>query len=200
MTEERTYTVRSFDKLDDETRAKVLERYRCINVDYDDWAEPELDDIAEQLAAAGFDGSDIQYSGFWSQGDGLSFAGPVDLAKWLKTMKLAGKYRALYNAAEAGAVYANIARSAGHYVHQYMMQADLELDLYPETAAERKRAAVIEEQADKVTEILLEDARDRAGDAYRQLESAYDAMTADDAVIDTIEANGYMFTAAGKID
>ena len=51
----------------------------------DDWYEPIIEDIKAELEEFGISEPDIQFSGFWSQGDGASFTcESVDLARLLK--------------------------------------------------------------------------------------------------------------------
>ena len=53
----------------------LIEKHRDINVEGDDWHDWTLNDFIEVAAAFGFSLSrtSVQYSGFWSQGDGASF-------------------------------------------------------------------------------------------------------------------------------
>lgn len=45
---------------------------------------------------------------------------------------------------------------------------------------------------------VIEALRDLARWLYRQLESEYNALTSDEMVDETIEANAYTFTASGR--
>lgn len=81
-----------FKELSDEAKEKVLERYRNWNVDDAYWYEPTTDYWKEKLEEIGFSDAEIQFSGFWSQGDGACFNGNVDAETFAKTHG--------YNAAE----------------------------------------------------------------------------------------------------
>lgn len=190
-----------FDELSDAAKAKALDTFRHINVDWDDWHEPILDEWREKLAAEGFKDADIAYTGFWSQGDGASFTcTDIDIPAFLKAHKLAGKHRALYDAAAAGYVTASIDRTQWHhYVHENTITADLStfyLDNYIESATRRDR---VEQQAAELEGILQQRARELSVEIYRALEAAYDADTTDEAVTDAIQANEYEFTEAGDL-
>ncbi|MCJ5690409.1 hypothetical protein LPJ08_29055, partial [Klebsiella pneumoniae] len=54
---------------------RLIEKYRYINVDYHGWWEWTLDDFVRvaKLFGVDVDEDDIQFRGFWSQGDGASF-------------------------------------------------------------------------------------------------------------------------------
>lgn len=52
----------------------LIERHRDINVDYE-WWRPTIEHFVERVNELGLDVKfdDVQFSGFWSQGDGASF-------------------------------------------------------------------------------------------------------------------------------
>lgn len=67
MNEQRTYTP---------AQLALIEQHRHWNVDHGtDWWDTTYDDFVDVAKAFGFDidKDDIQFSGFWSQGDGASF-------------------------------------------------------------------------------------------------------------------------------
>jgi hypothetical protein len=78
---EITVKVYKFDELNEDTKAKVLEKHRNINVDTDDWCECTTDDWKGKLAEKGFQDAEIRFSGFWSQGDGACFDAVVDASR-----------------------------------------------------------------------------------------------------------------------
>jgi len=84
--EEGTYT---FDQLSDKLKEEAIEANRDINV-YDDWHDPVIEGFQEDLREMGVEEVKVEYSGFYSQGDGASFTGGVqDIKKFLvKTLGL----------------------------------------------------------------------------------------------------------------
>ena len=84
--EEGTYT---FDQLSDKLKEEAIEANRDINV-YDDWHDPVIEGFREDLREMGVEEVKVEYSGFYSQGDGASFTGGVqDIKKFLvKTLGL----------------------------------------------------------------------------------------------------------------
>jgi hypothetical protein len=78
--EQGTYT---FDQLSDKLQKEAIEANRDINV-YDDWHEHVIDGFQEDLGEMGVGDVEVEYSGFYSQGDGASFTGKVeDMKKFL---------------------------------------------------------------------------------------------------------------------
>lgn len=73
-----------FEELSQEVQAKVLEKFSDINVD-DNWHDDSLENFKTELAEVGFTEAEISYSGFWSQGDGLSFDSKIDIDKFAET-------------------------------------------------------------------------------------------------------------------
>lgn len=189
-----TTTVYSFDELSKEAQAKAIDAYRYLNVDYDGWHDPILEDARDRLESMGYEEPEVRYSGFSSQGDGASFTAGVDLVAWMKRHKLGNKYRALFNAAKDGSASATVDQSDGHYYHQYTMTVDLRVTEYGGPAHDFEK---VDEQAGKVEALLLEEARDTAASIYEDLENEYTYQTTDEAVTEGIRANDYEFTEDG---
>ena len=82
--EKGTYT---FDQLSDKLQEKAIESNRDINV-YHDWHENVIEGFHQDLAEMGVEDVDVQYSGFYSQGDGASFTGKVVDTKLFLTKTL----------------------------------------------------------------------------------------------------------------
>lgn len=191
--------VYTFDELSQDAKQKALEDNAYINVEHD-WYDYLLEEWRAKLEASGFTEADIQFSGFYSQGDGASFTASVDLVEWLKSRKLANKYRALYEQAKLGYITASIDRVSSLYVHENTIKADIDthyIDVDYDT--DRKRYDLIEKQAEEVENILQEDARDVSKIIYRELENEYDYLTSEEAIKETILANEYEFTEGGKL-
>lgn len=65
-------TYLKFEELNEKQRAKVLDDYRDINVDYD-WYDFLIEEYTEKLESLGYENIKIEFSGFYSQGDGACF-------------------------------------------------------------------------------------------------------------------------------
>ena len=139
----------------------------------------------------------IWFSGFSSQGDGACFEGTYRYAKdstaALRTY--APQDTELHRIADALAAIQRpnfyqldaTIQHQGRYYHEYAMTISVERST--ETGQDIAGGA-----EDAVTEAL----RDLARWLYRQLEREYSYQTSDEVVDETILANEYSFTAAGK--
>lgn len=195
----RSYTTKhivyTFDELSDEAKRTVLEKHYDINVNYDGWHNSIIDDWQEQLENNGLADVDIQYSGFWAQGDGASFTATIkDLPKFLKLHKLGNKYRLLANNADT--VDASLERINNHYSHERTVRSDVNT-YYAENHLSHKQAIKLEAQANEFEEWLDEWQEKTAKTIYKQLQEDYDYLTSEEAIIETIRANEYEFYENG---
>lgn len=72
----------TFAQLSDEAKETARQEYRENGLDYN-WWEHIYEEWTTELEEMGFDGIEISYNGFWSQGDGASFtAESFDFMKW----------------------------------------------------------------------------------------------------------------------
>jgi hypothetical protein len=169
----KTINLYLFTELNEEQKNKVIENYQDINVDYDQWSGYILEDWVEKLARQGFEDANIQYSGFWSQGDGASFSASVNLEQFLKGRRIATKYaKELKDEQEDGQGIA--ITTGGLYSHEYMMSIDSNLSAELEA-------------------FILEEARDQARKIYKDLQSDYESLTSPEQIADTLKANEYLF-------
>jgi hypothetical protein len=184
-----------------------LDEHRDINVHHE-WWDSVYDDFNEICKILGIELNEREpcFSGFWSQGDGASWAGryraqglnypglaplyTYDLAP-AKIREYAGDEK-LHEMADRlcllariyGPVYAKVGRSSNHYVHDSTMQID-EWEFYDD----ERNEDVPPEIAEHIETELLDVFRDLAGWLYATLEREYDHLTSDEAVADTLEAN-----------
>lgn len=77
----KTVTLYSFDELDIRVQDRIIGAYIQ---DLPGWWSDEIEErIKNEAIAMGIDDFDFVWSGFWSQGDGLSFTGTLDFKTWL---------------------------------------------------------------------------------------------------------------------
>ena len=139
----------------------------------------------------------IWFSGFWSQGDGAAWEGVYSYRKSAaaELRAYAPKDKTLHRIAETlqAAQRQNFyqLRAAvthrGNYYHAFTMAVSVSQD----SAA---AVEIIGDAESTVTDAL----RDLANWLYRQLEQEYDYLTSDEAVDETLIANGYTFTEEGR--
>ena len=74
-TVQKTHTFKTFSELSKENQLKIVERNREMDVQFNDWHEAVYTDAIQLGETMGIDIQEIQFSGFWSQGDGARFRG-----------------------------------------------------------------------------------------------------------------------------
>ena len=186
-----------------------IDKHREFNVDYD-WWDCVYADFATICDILGIELADHEprFSGFWSQGDGASWAGSYNACKLVdkytrleptydlapqKIREHAPKDTTLHSIADQlcllariyEPVCADIGRRHGRsYVHENTM-----------TLSEwvywngKEVDDVDEEIQEHIEHTLMEQFRALAGWLYSTLEKEYDYLTSDEAVIEALEAN-----------
>lgn len=154
------------------------------------WWENVYEVWEEKLEEQGFLNPEINFSGFWCQGDGASFACKIDVEKWIKFNKLGNTYRHALQSAKNDEITAEIYRQ-GHSSHEGTMYLNWETyDISDDGESEF---------AAKVYHLILTDARSLAKEIYRDLEKEYYYLTDDEQLDDMAEANDYEFTEHGSM-
>jgi hypothetical protein len=204
-------TVYTFDELDDDAKEKARDWYRDGFDGETYWAETVVDEAARDIEACGVEldthrvplmGGGVRYDPtiYWSLGGydaGATFTGRVTLAEWMRSQKIAGRYRTLYNAAVGHGVACWIERNDGYGndTNCHAIRARVEVNDYPDDVAACER---LDQQAEIVKDMLTDWAQDRACELHRSLEAEWEYVNADAQVDDAIRANEYTFTENGK--
>jgi len=180
----------------DSVAEKILEKYRDINTDHE-WYTFSVEDFCESIKKIGFDvdSDDVQFTGFWSQGDGASFTGSIDILEYLKGSKQLTRYSALRRAIDNGKVenYVGISRDSYHYSHENTCSIEY-IDVYTDDITDLVDSQVAELQDD-----LEEKRLELSKELYRKLSDEYDYLCSDKALIETFVANEYDFDEDGDI-
>ena len=183
----KIYTV---DELDEKVRNTVIEEYRDILVEHD-WWEPIYEGFREDMRELGLEG-ELYFSGFYSQGDGACFVSEtVDTDLLVRTL-----YESGYDIPEDALLYSGDysiriskvhASFANQYSHEYTIEAVItnEGDRIPVT------------DIAKLENILTEWIRSECKRVYKNLKTYYDELVTDDAILETIRDNNWMFTESG---
>jgi hypothetical protein len=193
-TDKPTYTAK---------QRKLIEKHRYWNVEHINWWDCTYDDFVEYAAKRGFDTmpKSISFSGFWSQGDGASFTGLIDVPKFIIHHELGAAYPWIMKLFEhGGCIYAKVERISHRYAHENTCQVDLsDFDGFTaviDAKGDDTRFAVLEQwdaQLQSDIDQLMKDLEstriDLCQHLYEQLEAEYDYLTSDDAVWEAIEAN-----------
>lgn len=185
---------------------QFVDKHRYINVEESYWSEPTIDDHNDVLAGIGLSDVSIWFSGFGSQGDGACFVARVfDFEKFINHVTGSQDswpvWRALW---KTGGLHIRVTTSSRYY-HEYSMRVDISAGrfeyagdacyYYPN--GEDDAMYHIHKAWDKIIDAELKDfdieltdwCRSYARSIFRDLEQAYDYLTSDEAVIETLEAN-----------
>lgn len=179
-------------------RTALLEKYRCINVDYHDWWDCVESDFVEDMKAVGITVSQLNFSGFWSQGDGACFTGSLRDTKVYLDHHHVDQFPMIRKLLEHGGDVWATSGHTGRYCHHLSTTISVEGDTFYNMVDQPTafHVAVIEGwdkllavEMDEFEKALVEQWRTYMQDVYRKLEAEYDHLTSDEAVWDTIEAN-----------
>ena len=201
-------TVYFFNELSDDAKEKARNWYRNGALDYE-WWDCTFEDAKTCLALLGFTVNKIFFCGFSSQGDGACFEGswcadavrPLDLKshapKDVELHRLADELN--YLALKFPQARLSV-KHQGHYYHKYETAFNVDTGTedpddmeYPSPAYNAARKAEQETE-----EALIEASRDAMHWIYRQLENEYNYLNSDEQVDESIIANEYEFTKAGR--
>lgn len=139
----------------------------------------------------------IWFSGFCSQGDGACWEGvyvyrksaAADLRAYAPQDKTLHRIAETLQAAQQQNFYQLRAEVThrGNYYHAFSMAIDVTRD-----------CPALQELVGNAEAIVIGALRDLANWLYRQLEQEYDYLTSDEAVDETLVANGYTFIEEGR--
>jgi hypothetical protein len=212
-------TVYQFNELPEKAKEKARENY-ITNWMSDDWYEFTYDMMKEEGLKYGFNIKDIRFSGFWSQGDGASWCGAVNVREWIKSKPTAYQEHAttqiILALIEEGWVDEQVLVSfgTGHYCHEYNMSiTDInahEPDNYDETIERGMfKGASVKELVHIIgcaggalydmSKELEEDCKAFARTIYRELEADYDASVEDENIAANYAANDVWFDESGRM-
>lgn len=192
----------SFSELPKEIQEKIIEDEKNnISESGDDyWSEPILEGFHEDMEALGLTDIEVEYSGFWSQGDGASFTARVYNSENKKFITEALGLKVLDEVAEN--LLITIRRESTRYSHHNTMIAHVEVDGDDEVEKDMGTGMIItinvEEACEAIEEATGNWARDRAKKLYDDLETAYEEQFKEENIIEDLEANGVEFDESGN--
>ncbi len=208
----REIAVYEFDELSDKAKDKVRETF----TPHDDWHECIYDDFIEDMKELGVMVEAMWYSGFWSQGDGASWEGRVDMQAYLlHTMEDNLQREVLLQAMREG--YTNntllIQHKIKHYVHNGCMYIDGALEVYAgdeecfaggvfagANVVERMEALEWNENAlTELTSEVLAWAKKKTKELYKNLKTKYKYQRSDEYLKEMCDSNEYVFTEDGQL-
>lgn len=181
--------------------ADFLDEHRDFNL-HDNWWEYCYEALIEKAKAMGLTvgRNEIQFSGFWSQGDGASFEGVVeDLSLFLTANNLAGDYPRVRQLIELDSPPSlKLVRTHNHYSHQFTVGSEVDHDYFCDImdcpSELHKRVAdtwdiELNAEMGDLAGAFLEIARTMMTDLYDDLETTHDDLTSDESVTEALIAN-----------
>jgi hypothetical protein len=172
----KTYNVYKFDELTDKQKAKAIDNLRDINVDYDWWDSTYEDAKTIGLEITGFDLDRNRHS------TGKFIEGALECAHAIE--KEHGQNTPTYNSAT------DYLSDRDNLVKKYANKNNLG---YVDEDREDEFDNECDDLDEQFLKMILEE--------YSiMLQSEYEYLTTDDAIIETIQANEFDFTEDGKID
>lgn len=179
--------------------AKLLEKYRHINVEHDNWYDYVYETFKEDMVEKGIAVDRMYFSGFWSQGDGACFEGEIDdIATFLNTNFKYTDYPIIRQLVKHNGTVTMKCSHRGHYYHEnctvFSMDSDSFYTLWQQpTEMHQHVVRALDEALGYELEVfegdVIEIFRNYMRELYQRLEKEYEGLTSDDAVAETILAN-----------
>jgi hypothetical protein len=205
MTIEEEKTEFTFDELSPTAKEHAVNHF--AETLWDDWHECIYEDWKERLESEGFRRPKIQFSGFWSQGDGASFAAYFSFVgeaaeKWLtdsdKELLTAKRVEWKMDGHDPGdlIIEGEIDRS-GHYSHHMTMGVATHIFGFHDRESPSEEFA--SGFAEYVFDDILEHARDLAQEIYQDLEKEYEYLISEEHVAEMSSANDLRYNEDGEL-
>jgi len=226
-TETLVKEIYSFEELTEAAKQKAIDDVRNSPHYLDhDWWEFTYENWKEKLLEHGFDATETKYrmsykwdsenkkrvengkkhftettinfSGFWSQGDGASFtAKSVDVCTWILKNEPV-KYARLIKLCKSNALYLSgkVVRDRWcHYVHHNTISFYLNDEFQGDYKSNLNN---IEQLLEELERNIQEHAMSLSKDIYEDLEEDYEYQMSNEAIQEHIEANEYEFEENGS--
>jgi len=198
----KTIELKNIKELNQDLINTIIEKNRDINVDYD-WYSIIQEDYIKKLNDIGFIDAEINFSGFWSQGDGASFdCSNLDFELLLNTIKkdlTEKEYNRIlkfyYIDNETFNFYIEKNQFANHYYHKKTRYIDL--DWYND---KWYKLDLLKDLQNKVLDLLEELRLDLCGEIYKSLREEYEYLISDDCILETLIINNYYFDSDGEME
>lgn len=192
--------VYKFDELSEHAKEKAREWFREGNLYYN-WWEFIYEGLKERAEEAGFDVTNIYFSGFWSQGDGAMFEydNIVDKLR-LDFINQLGLSQMRKDWLINNTMISGRGRHRGHYYHSRCCNHSIYWevdngDLHYSTLF----YSWLKSFASDFEEYVIDIYEDFCKKLYEELEEEYEYLNSDEVVDETIISNGYYFDEDGNI-
>ena len=180
----------TFAELNAEQKTAAVEYMRDSFINDSDtfWAEYSIEDMQERIADFGITDSNIEWSGFGVQGSGASINSDcIDIETFLRKSRQWSKFRCVHKLIQDKELTFKVLRNSHHYVHEYTVSADYNIEYYVDCTSKHDDAA------NEISSLLTEQIRDWSKEVYNSIEKEYEYQCSDECLIDQIAANEYCF-------
>lgn len=209
---QETVNVYQFSELSEEAKDRAINSFR-ESMDWSYESEVITEDFEYELGKLGLPTDDIEWRLSHSQGDGVAFYGNVDMGVVARRL-LEGESLKLYKLIEAHdlTISAKLYRNSygTFYSHYNTMNVEMDTDdihtivedIYDiESDSEdfQEKYEIVENLISELEEIISDDIKDVSMELERRGYDAIDYYNSDEAISETIIANGYEYTVDGKM-
>lgn len=214
MPQELTITAYKFQELSTKAKQRAMEK---LQPDGDWWYEHIFEEAKTDGEQHGFSIHNIYFSGFWSQGDGASWTGYVDMVRWLERNK--------QNDARAHVLIAlmeedwverkvEITRNSYSYSHSNTMRMEywgrvgpthydqentLERGIFAGISVANLLESIPEGAFQDLADEAEQAARSYADEIYKKLNAEWDWLCSEEVIAELCDCNEYLFDEAGNL-
>jgi hypothetical protein len=183
----------------------------------------------QALEQVGFTNADIQFSGFWSPGDGASFTGSLDFGKLIaflskniepkKSIGVDKKGKELfvpyvvhtlgskttderfsYLSLVSDSLTGSVERTSHRDSHKYTCHTRIDRDEIDDETTEQLTQATLDDLVPLFEEAVEDLRKDLCDVIYKRLEEEYKYLVSDEQLIETSDANEYTFDESGDYE
>lgn len=185
-------------KVTSQQRESLIEKYRYINTEWDNWWDCTESDFMADMKKVGVHVHSVHFSGFYSQGDGACFTGYMANIQTYLDHHHVDQFPMLRKLLEHGGEVSVQSKHTGRYYHENSVTIGVEADkLYHVVESRSELQDAVIEQWDVLLDaeicdfetVVTEQWRTYMQELYRKLEAEYEYLTSDEAVWETLEAN-----------
>lgn len=178
------------------------------------WHECITNNAKEDGRELGFNIHNIYFDLSYSQGDGASWVGTVDLIKWLEKHKPEDPQAHILAALMENNwvdTYMDITANTSRYAHSNTMQRSgvevhcegsddtLSIGMFAGANVRMLMESLPDSYVDGIADEALESARDYADDIYKKLRNEYEYMCSEEYIAELCDANEYLFNKKGEL-
>jgi len=213
MPVEKTIKLYTFKELNDDTQENIISNYLQ---DLPGWWSDDVEErIRNEAQSLGIEDFDFSWSGFWSQGDGLSFTGRMEFKNWFyilterltpeEFIKLCGKlpHELVQRQEENRILWGEclIERTSHMYCHENTVSVSGPVSSlgWDERRGHPSDNEIMLKFGEKAQKCLNEWKNEVCHKWYADLQEAYEAHTERDNIIENIMGHDHLFTSNGVI-